>query len=108
MAKFNPLEPFRSEKLFRELLRSIENFDFKLYGKRRMKFYRGYKSKYEFDLNLGVMHFTAVDFEGIDEIFKRTNAKWGTEITFCIYPAKERNRNMIMNVRSPKAPFEIG
>src|SRR5437763_327071 len=46
--------------------------------------------------------------KGLSEIFARTNAKWGTEMTYCIYPSKERTRDMILNVRgSPMAPAEI-
>lgn len=54
------------------------------------------------------MHFTERDFSGLSSIFSRLNEKWGTEMTFCIYPSKKSNRDMIINVRgSPKAPSDI-
>jgi hypothetical protein len=106
MSKFNPMEPFANKKLLNGMVKEIRNFNFKLYQKIDSKFYRGKPTKYEFDLNLGMMHFTELDFKGLSEIFARTNRKWKTQLTFCIYPAKERNRNLIMNVRAPMAPME--
>ncbi len=107
MKNFEPLEPFSNKIMFNELLNELKEFKFKLYGKREIKFYRGKETKYEFDWNLGVIHFTELDFRGLSEIFEKINKKWGTKITYCIYPSKEGDRNIIMNVRSPKAPFEI-
>ncbi len=106
MPRFDPLEPFASKSMFGELIGELRAFEFKLYRRIPLKFYRGKKSKLEFDLNLGVIHFTEEDFMGLSEIFKRINKKWGTDITYCIYPAKD-TRSIIMNVRSPKAPSEI-
>jgi len=75
---------------------------------RPVVFHRGDPTKYEFDLNLGIVHFTEQDFKALSEIFARINAEWGTEMTFCIYPSKEKHRDMILNVRgSPMAPAEI-
>lgn len=107
-AKFDPMEPFADKKLLDELLELLENFEYKLYNKIPIRFYRGKPTIYEFDLNLGLMHFTEQDFKGLSEIFAKVNKKWGTQMTFCIYPAKEKNRDMIINVRgSPKAPSEL-
>ena len=102
------MEPFANPELLRETMGALEAFEYKLYGKIPRKLHRGEPSKYEFDLNLGVVHFTELDFQGLSTVFRRLNGKWGTEMTFCLYPSKERNREMILNVRgSPLAPAEI-
>ena len=105
---FDPMEPFADPALLAELVGELSKFEYKLYGAIPIRFHRGEATKYEFDLNLGVVHFTEQDCKGLSEIFARTNAKWGTEMTYCIYPSKERTRDMILNVRgSPMAPAEI-
>ena len=108
MKKFDPLEPFADTRLLKEVLRKLEQMEYKLYGKIPLKFYRGKPTKYEFDLSLGVVHFTEADFQQLSVIFAKINRKRKTEMTFCIYPAKEKNRVMVINIRgSPKAPSEI-
>lgn len=107
MAKFDPLAPFERKELLDELMGELEGFRYKLYGPRPILLHRGPPTKYEFDLNLGVIHFTEQDFKGLSEIFARINTKWGTRMTFCVYPSKEKARDMILNVRgSPRAPSE--
>ncbi len=107
-AAFNPMEPFAREDVLREILDDLEKFDYKLYGPIPLRFHRGQPTKYEFDLNLGVVHFTEQDFEGLSEIVRKMNSGWGTQMTFCIYPSKDKARDMILNVRgSPMAPAEI-
>ena len=107
-APFDPMEPFARDDVLREVLDGFETFDYKLYGPIPLRFHRGPPTKYEFDLNLGVVHFTEQDFAGLSEIFQTFNAKWGTQMTFCVYPSKEKARDMILNVRgSPMAPAEI-
>ena len=107
-ATFDPLEPFASPALLQETMQALEGFEYKLYGPIPKKLHRGEPTKYEFDLNLGVIHFTEQDFRGLSAIFARLNQSHGTEMTFCLYPSKERNREMILNVRgSPMAPSEI-
>src|SRR5438046_8645287 len=102
------MEPFADPALLADLIGELSKFEYKLYGAIPLRFHRGEATKYEFDLNLGVVHFTEQDCKGLSEIFARTNAKWGTEMTYCIYPSKERARDMILNVRgSPMAPAEI-
>lgn len=108
MPKFDPLEPFADETLRKEIVRELERFEYKLYGPIPIRFQRGEPTQYEFDLNLGIIHFTEEDFKGLSQIFDRINREWGTQMTYCIYPSKERAREMILNVRgSPKAPSEI-
>ncbi len=108
MPKFDPLEPFADETLRKEIVRELERFEYKLYGAIPIRFHRGEPSQYEFDLNLGIMHFTEEDFKGLSQIFERINREWRTQMTFCIYPSKEKARDVILNVRgSPKAPSEI-
>jgi hypothetical protein len=105
---FNPLEPFANTVLLEQVVDDLSRFEYKLYGARPIVFHRGRPTVYEFDLNLGVVHFTEQDFMGLSEIFARINRGWGTKMTFCIYPSKEKPRDMIMNVRgSPMAPAEI-
>lgn len=108
MPKFDPLEAFADEALLMEVVDELESFEYKLYGPIPMRFHLGEPTKYEFDLNLGIMHFTEKDFKGLSEIFQRINRKWRTQMTFCIYPSKEKGMDMVLNVRgSPKAPSEI-
>ncbi len=109
MPKFDPMEPFADKKVLDEIVKLLESFEYKLYGKIPIKFHRGKPTVYEFDLNLGIIHFTEQDFKGLSVIFEKINKKFGTQMTFCIYPSREKNRDMIINVRgSPKAPSEIG
>ena len=108
MPAFDAMETFAEETLLKEVLEELARFDFKLYGSIPVRFHRGDPTKYEFDLNLGVVHLTEQDFRGLSEILARINEKWGTQMTFCIYPSKEKVRDMILNLRgSPKAPAEI-
>ncbi len=107
-AGFDSMEPFANQEVLQEVLGELEKFDYRLYGPIPLRFHRGPPTKYEFDLNLGIVHFTEQDFGGLSEIFRRINAKWGTQMTFCVYPSKEKARDMILNVRgSPMAPAEI-
>lgn len=108
MVAIDPLEPFENKTLLKEVLSELEMFNYKLYGPVPIRLHRGEPTAYEFDLNLGVVHFTELDFRGLSEIFARINEKWGTQMTFCVYPSKEQARDMILNVRgSPKASSEI-
>ena len=108
MPDFDPLEPFENEHLLRDVLDRLGRFEYKLYGPIPLRFHRGEPTHYEFDLNLGVVHITEQDCNGLSEIFGSINKSWQTRMTFCIYPSKEKNRDMILNVRgSPKAPAEI-
>ncbi len=107
MARFDPLEPFASRKLLNEVLSELKRFRYKLYGNIPLRYYGGKPTKFEFDLNLGLMHFTELDFQGLSQLFARINGKWGTRMTFCVYPSKRKFRDMILNVRgSPKAPSD--
>ena len=107
-AGFDPLEPFADRTLLEETLAALTGFEYKLYGALPKRLHRGEPTHYEFDLNLGVMHFTEQDFRGLSDLFRDLNARWGTAMTFCVYPSRESNREMILNVRgSPKAPSEI-
>ncbi len=105
---FDPLEPFANKQLLDELVGELGKFRYKLYGSIPVRFHRGEPTRYEFDLNLGVVHFTEQDFQGLSGVFQRINQEWGTRMTFCIYPSKEKARDIILNVRgSPRAPAEI-
>jgi hypothetical protein len=107
-SSFDPLAPFADRSVLDELVDALGSFRWKLYGPIPVRFHRGRPTQYEFDVNLGVVHVTEQDFRGLSEIFRRLNREWGTRMTFCIYPSKERARDLILNVRgSPRAPSEI-
>lgn len=104
---FDPLAPFATPAVLDELLRDLASFRWKLYGPIAVRFHRGGPTPYEFDLNLGVVHVTEQDAQGLSEIFRRANERWKTRMTYCIYPSKETNRELVLNVRgSPRAPSE--
>ncbi len=104
----DPMEPFATASVLEEVLVRVAAFDFKLYGPVPRRLYRGAPTKYEFDLDLGLIHFTEQDFEGLSALFREFNQKWGTQMTFCVYPSREADRHMVLNVRgSPLAPSEI-
>ncbi len=104
---FDTLEPFANKKCLNEVISALKIFEYKLYKKVPLKFYRGKPTHYEFDLDLGVMHFTELDFSGLSFMFSKINQKWKTQMTFCVYPKKEY-RGIIMNIRgSPKAPSDL-
>lgn len=105
---FDAMEPFADRQCLNETLAALDSFEFKLYGRIPRRFHRGEPTPFEFDLNLGLVHFTEQDFRGLSQIFEALNRTWGTEMTFCVYPSKEKPRDMILNVRgSPQAPSEI-
>jgi len=64
MPDFDPLEPFENKELLRNVLDRLEQFEYKLYGRIPLKFHRGEPTRYEFDLNLGVVHITEQDCQG--------------------------------------------
>src|SRR3989442_14837239 len=107
MPHFDPLEPFENKELLRHLLDRLEQFEYKLYGRIPLKFHSGEPTHYEFDLNLGVVHFTEQDCQGLSEIFAAVNNEWLTRTTFCIYPSQEKARDRVLTVRGyPNAPAE--
>lgn len=94
-----------SPQLLQDTIEQFKQFKYKLYGQREIKLYQGDPDEFEFDLNLGMVHFTEQDFQGISAFVAQLNATYGTKMTFCIYPALESNRDMIINVRLPGAPM---
>lgn len=105
---FDPLAPFADKGVLDEVVGALASFRWKLYGSIPVRFHRGEPTPYEFDLNLGVVHVTEQDAKGLSEIFGGVNERWGTRMTYCIYPSKETPREMILNIRgSPRAPSEI-
>ncbi|HYS72993.1 MAG TPA: hypothetical protein VEO96_03305 [Thermoplasmata archaeon] len=70
---FDPLEPFANKELLEELVRELGKIRYKLYGSIPVRFHRGEPTRYEFDLNLGVVHFTEQDFQGLSGVFQRIN-----------------------------------
>ncbi len=105
---FDPLAPFQDKRVLEEVVSALAAFRWKLYGPIPVRFHRGEPTPYEFDLNLGVVHVTEQDAQGLSEIFRGVNARWATRMTYCLYPSKDRPREIILNVRgSPRAPAEI-
>ncbi len=105
---FDPLAPFANRVVLDEVVAALASFRWKLYGAIPLRLHRGEPTPYEFDLNLGVIHVTEQDAKGLSEIFRQVNDRWKTRMTYCIYPSKEKAREMILNVRgSPSAPSEI-
>ena len=105
---FDTLAPFADPVVLDEVVSALGSFRWKLYGTIPVRFHRGEPTPYEFDLNLGIVHVTEQDANGLSEIFRRVNEKWKTRMTFCVYPSKEQPRDIILNIRgSPRAPSEI-
>ena len=100
---FDPDYPFKNKKFFGEVIGELRDFKFKLYGKREANLTEE-PSETEFDINLGPMHFTEQDFLGLSKIFKKINKKWKTELTYCVFTSDKTGREILLNVRSPKAP----
>ncbi len=105
---FDPLSPFASQAVLDDVVQRLASFRWKLYGPIPIRFHRGEPTPYEFDLNLGIVHVTEQDAKGLSEIFRSVNERLTTRMTYCIYPSKERARELVLNVRgSPRAPSEI-
>lgn len=64
------MEPFGNAELLLAVLKDRDRFESKLYGRVPRRFYRGEPTKYEFDLNLGVIHFTEEEFRGLSQFFE--------------------------------------
>src|SRR5207245_9791570 len=102
------IEALENEQHHRQGMDGRARFEYKLDGPIPVRFHRGNPTKYEFDVNVCVVHSPEQDCNGLTEIFATINKSWQTQMTFCIYPSKDRARDMILNVRgSPKAPAEI-
>lgn len=105
---FDPLAPFEDKALLDEVVAALAAFRWKLYGPIPIRFHRGEPTPYEFDLNLGTVHVTEQDAKGLSEIFRGVNERRKTRMTYCVYPSKEKPRELILNVRgSPRAPSEV-
>ena len=106
MSQFDPLKPFANKECYVDFLNAFKNFRFKLYGKLKFKTI-GRRSKYEFDLYSEGVHYTEVDFKGLSKLVEELNKKWGTDITYCLFPSSKYPKNILINVRSPKAPANL-
>src|SRR5438046_8101544 len=82
MPDFDPLEPFENKELLRNVLDWLEQFEYKLYGRIPLKFHRGEPTRYEFDLNLGVVYITEQDCKGLGEILAAVSESWGSKLMF--------------------------
>src|SRR5438093_11003212 len=98
MPDFDPLEPFENKELLRNVLDRLEQFEYKLYGRIPLKFHRGEPTRYEFDLNLGVVHITEQDCQGLSEIFAAFNHKWRTASMVLILTSHENASIMVVYV----------
>jgi hypothetical protein len=104
---FDPLAPFATRVLLDEVVGALGAFRWKLYGPIPVRFHRGEPTPCEFDLNLGIVYVTEQDANGLSALFRGVNERWNTQMTYCVYPSKEKAREIILNVRgSPRAPSE--
>lgn len=97
--------PFSNEAFVTGLMEGME-FPFKLYG--RLKTVPIAQSADEIDLHLGEIHFTEVDLQKVSALMASLNAKYGTQITYCIFHTSRFPDALLLNIRGPKAPSDMG
>ena len=105
MQRFDPLRPFANKKAHKDFLKLFTGFRYKLYGKITFKVIE--PDPLEFDLYGGEVHYTEKDLIGLSQKLKKLNKKWKTKITFCLFPSKKYPAGILINIRSPKAPFAL-
>lgn len=105
MMNFDSQKPFGHEDAYQDFLKLFTGQEYKLYGKIDFKIVS--KDDLEFDLYGGESHYTEKDLLALSEGLKKLNAKWKTEITYCLFPSKKYPNGILINVRSPKAPFAL-
>lgn len=102
---FDTQKPFADEEAYQDFLKLFTGIEYKLYGKIDFKVVE--KDDTEFDLYGGEVHFTERDLLAISKALRHLNRKWKTEITYCLFPSKKYPDGILINVRSPGAPFAI-
>lgn len=102
--KFDPLKPFAEKQCFEDFLNVFKDLNFKLYGKINFEIIS--PDELDFDLYGGEVHYTEQDLKKITAQFADLNKKWGTEITYCLFPSSKKP-GIFINVRSPKAKFAL-
>jgi len=105
MQDFDALKPFANEDSYQDFLMLFTGLKYKLYDK--IDFRVVSKDELEFDLYGGESHYTERDLLVISKGLADLNKKWKTEITFCLFPSKKYPDGIVINVRSPKAPFAL-
>lgn len=100
---FNPRIPFASDEAYHDFLSLFTEFEYKLYG--TINFTVVSKDDLEFDLYGGEAHYTERDFFGLSERLKELNTRWKTNVTYCLFPSSTHPAGILINVRSPGAPF---
>ena len=108
VAEFDPMEPFAKEDVLRGVLDELEKFDYKLYGPIPLRFHRGRPTKYEFDLNLGLVHFTEQRLRGVRRNRPKDECEVG-DSDDVLRPSLqgEGEGHDPQPPRSPMAPLEI-
>lgn len=102
---FDPLQPFASQDAYQDFLKLFTELKYKLYDTVDFKVVS--KDDVEFDFYGGESHYTEKDLLALSDGLKQLNEKWKTEITYCLFPSKKYPDGILINVRSPKAPFAL-
>lgn len=103
--EFDKDRPFAHETFVTEVLSGLA-FPFKLHG--TLPTVTIAQDQDEIDVYLGEVHVTEVDLQKLSALMAATNAKWGTAITFCLFHSKQFPGAMLLNVRGPRAPMNLG
>jgi nitrite reductase/ring-hydroxylating ferredoxin subunit len=101
MPVLDAAHPFSHEPFVTELLASVA-FPFKLYG--TIPEVPIFQSPDEMDLHLGEIHVTEMDLKKLSGVMTDMNAKWKTEITYCLFHSTQFPGAMLLNIRVPDAP----
>jgi nitrite reductase/ring-hydroxylating ferredoxin subunit len=103
-SKFDAAHPFAHEAFVNDVLEGMK-FPMKLYGVRPHAVIS--HSPDEMDLHLGEVHVTEMDLKKMSEVMDRVNAKWGTEITYCLFHTTQFPRDTLLNIRGQNAPNNV-
>jgi len=103
--KFEAERPFNHQPFFGEVVEGMK-FPFKLYGVLPLVVIS--QSPDEIDLHLGTVHFTEMDMKKVSALMDAVNRKWHTAATFCLYHSDQFPGVMLLNIRGPKAPANLG
>jgi len=98
---FEAERPFTHKPFLEDVLNGLK-FPFKLYGLINQVLI-GHGPD-EIDVHLGSVHITRQDIGQLERLFDGLNAKWQTQITYCLYHTSQFPDDFILNVRGPKAP----
>ena len=101
---FDAAHPFANKEFMDAVMAGI-GFDFKLYGKLNMVPIS--QDGEEIDLHHGEVHVTEMDLKKMSDAMSAINAKFGTEITYCLFHSAQFPGAMLLNVRGVNAPSTL-